>query len=141
MLRLGLRDGQGRLVVGDKPFFPVGMYEVAIPEIRSVPRESFNVVADPYWAQGPQTTPSYLKAAGESGFFLVAGLPSEQVHAKDDRFIELDRRGQIANNAGGKLFISIHCNSTEQKPSSANGFEVYLLRPGRTEEAIRIAEF
>ncbi len=60
---------------------------------------------------------------------------------KDDTFIELYRRGKIANEAGGKLFISIHCNSTEKKPTSANGFEVYLLRPGRTEEAIRIAEF
>jgi N-acetylmuramoyl-L-alanine amidase len=59
---------------------------------------------------------------------------------KTDRFVELFRRGQIANEAGGKLFISIHCNSTEKKPSNANGFEIYLLRPGRTEDAIRIAE-
>ncbi|MDT8323492.1 MAG: N-acetylmuramoyl-L-alanine amidase [Bacteroidota bacterium] len=60
---------------------------------------------------------------------------------KDDTFIPLDKRGQIANAAEGKLFISIHCNSTEKKPSSAQGFEVYILRPGRTKEAIRIAEF
>lgn len=60
---------------------------------------------------------------------------------KDDSFIPLDKRGQIANAAEGKLFVSIHCNSTEKKPSSARGFEVYILRPGRTEEAIRIAEF
>jgi N-acetylmuramoyl-L-alanine amidase len=59
---------------------------------------------------------------------------------KDDRFVELDRRGQIANEAGGKLFISIHANSLPRKPSRTRGFEVYLLRPGRTEEAIAIAE-
>jgi N-acetylmuramoyl-L-alanine amidase len=58
---------------------------------------------------------------------------------KTDKFIELYRRGQIANEAGGKLFISIHCNATPQKPSNARGFEVYLLRPGRTKEAITIA--
>src|SRR5512140_250079 len=58
----------------------------------------------------------------------------------DDRFIELDRRGQIANEADGKLFISIHCNSLKRKPNPTRGFEVYLLRPGRTEEAIAIAE-
>ncbi|MGA7722479.1 MAG: N-acetylmuramoyl-L-alanine amidase [Ignavibacteriaceae bacterium] len=58
---------------------------------------------------------------------------------KSDKFIELYRRGQIANEAGGKLFISIHCNATPQKPSNANGTEVYLLRPGRTKEAISIA--
>jgi N-acetylmuramoyl-L-alanine amidase len=59
---------------------------------------------------------------------------------KDDTFIELYRRTQIANEAGGKLFVSIHCNSTERKPSSQNGFEIYLLRPGRTAEAVAIAE-
>jgi N-acetylmuramoyl-L-alanine amidase len=59
---------------------------------------------------------------------------------KDDSFVELQRRGQIANEANGKLFISIHCNSLRRKPSSTRGFEVYLLRPGRTEEAIEIAE-
>ncbi len=59
---------------------------------------------------------------------------------KTDRFIELYRRGQIANEAEGKLFVSIHCNSSERKPSSNNGFEIYLLRPGKTEAALHIAE-
>jgi N-acetylmuramoyl-L-alanine amidase len=57
-----------------------------------------------------------------------------------DEFVELYRRGQIANEAGGKLFISVHANSTRRKPAPQRGFEIYLLRPGRTEEAIRIAE-
>ncbi len=59
---------------------------------------------------------------------------------KTDTFVELYRRTQIANEAGGKLFISIHCNATERKPSSVSGFEIYLLRPGKEESAIRIAE-
>ncbi len=59
---------------------------------------------------------------------------------KTDEFVELYKRGKIANEAGGKLFISIHCNSTETKDNGYRGFEVYLLRPGRTKEAIRIAE-
>ena len=79
---------KGQLSLGDKPLFPVGIYEVAIPEIRSVPREAFNVIGDPYWAQGPQTTPEYLKAARKNGFFLIAGFPFEQVRAKDTKFIE-----------------------------------------------------
>jgi len=58
---------------------------------------------------------------------------------KTDRFVELYRRGQIANESGGKLFISIHCNSMPKKPSKANGFEIYLLRPEKTERAIEIA--
>ena len=59
---------------------------------------------------------------------------------KTDRFIELYRRGQIANENQGKLFISVHCNSLERKPSPTNGFEIYLLRPGKTEDAIKIAQ-
>lgn len=58
----------------------------------------------------------------------------------DDHFVELYKRGKIANENNGKLFISIHCNSAPKKKSDPNGFEVYLLRPGRTEEAIGIAE-
>lgn len=57
-----------------------------------------------------------------------------------DEFVDLYKRGKIANEHDGKLFISIHCNSTRKKPTDANGTEVYLLRPGRTQEAISIAE-
>ena len=57
----------------------------------------------------------------------------------NDTFVELYKRGKIANEKGGKLFISIHCNSTPKRPTDASGFEVYLLRPGRTQEAIQIA--
>ncbi len=83
-----------------------------------------------------------LGIALKLGEMIERGLPEVKVvyTRKTDRFIELYRRGQIANEAGGKLFISIHCNSTEKKPSNAKGFEIYLLRPGKTEEAIRIAE-
>jgi N-acetylmuramoyl-L-alanine amidase len=56
-----------------------------------------------------------------------------------DKFVELYKRTQIANEASGKLFISIHCNSIAHKPSRMNGFEIYLLRPNRTEEAVAIA--
>jgi N-acetylmuramoyl-L-alanine amidase len=58
----------------------------------------------------------------------------------DDKFVELYKRGKIANDNNGKLFISIHCNSTPKKNSNASGFEVYLLRPGKTQDAIEIAE-
>ncbi len=57
----------------------------------------------------------------------------------DDSFPELYRRGQIANEAGGKLFISIHCNSMPRKPHPMNGFEIYLLKPSRTADAVAVA--
>lgn len=58
----------------------------------------------------------------------------------DDTFIELYRRGHIANQYKGKLFISIHCNSMPTKPHQANGCESYILRSGRNSEAVRVAE-
>ena len=76
------------------------------------------------------------------GALLEEELPGTKIvyTRSNDAFVELDRRGQIANESGGKLFISIHCNSTPKKPSDANGFEVYILRPGRNEDAVRVAE-
>ncbi|MEN3026613.1 MAG: N-acetylmuramoyl-L-alanine amidase [Chlorobiota bacterium] len=58
----------------------------------------------------------------------------------DDRFVPLYRRGQIANEHRGKVFISLHCNAAPEKPHPASGIETYVLRPSRTLEAIRVAE-
>ncbi|BFN36151.1 N-acetylmuramoyl-L-alanine amidase [Fidelibacter multiformis] len=57
---------------------------------------------------------------------------------KTDVFIPLHQRPKIANNANGKLFISIHCNSHDNR--RASGSETFLLAPRLTEEAIKIAE-
>lgn len=84
-----------------------------------------------------------LAIALKLGKLIEDNMPEVKVvyTRKTDTFIDLYKRGKIANEHNGKLFISIHCNSTPQKPTDANGFEVYLLRPGRTKEAISIAEF
>lgn len=76
------------------------------------------------------------------GKLIEQNLPEVKVvyTRKTDNFVELYKRGKIANENNGKLFISIHCNSTANKKSNASGFEVYLLRPGRTDDAIAIAE-
>jgi N-acetylmuramoyl-L-alanine amidase len=83
-----------------------------------------------------------LAIALRLGKLLETNLPNVNVvyTRKTDTFVELFRRGQIANQNGGKLFISIHCNSMPHKPNPADGFEIYLLRPGKTENALRIAE-
>jgi N-acetylmuramoyl-L-alanine amidase len=83
-----------------------------------------------------------LAIAVKLGEIMKEEMPDVEVvyTRKNDTFIDLYKRGKIANENNGKLFISIHCNSTKKKPSDASGAEVYLLRPGRTEEAIEIAE-
>ena len=83
-----------------------------------------------------------LAIALKLGRLIEHNLPDVKVvyTRTTDQFIELYRRGQIANQAGGKLFISIHCNSRAHKPNPTNGYEIYLLRPGKTESALRIAE-
>ncbi|MBI5475349.1 MAG: N-acetylmuramoyl-L-alanine amidase [Ignavibacteriales bacterium] len=83
-----------------------------------------------------------LPIALKLGALIEKNLPGVDVvyTRKTDTFVELYRRGQIANQTGGKLFISIHCNSMPRKKSTETGFEIYLLRPGKTENALRIAE-
>jgi N-acetylmuramoyl-L-alanine amidase len=52
-----------------------------------------------------------------------------------DEFIEVKRRGQIANEEKGNLFISIHCNAKKNEENDKNGFEIYLLDIARYDEA------
>ncbi len=84
-----------------------------------------------------------LKVGLKLGELIEKRIPDLNVvyTRKTDKFVELYKRGKIANENNGKLFISIHMNAVRKKPSSARGFEVYLLRPGRTKKAIEIAEF
>ncbi|MGE5680927.1 MAG: N-acetylmuramoyl-L-alanine amidase [Bacillota bacterium] len=83
-----------------------------------------------------------LAIALKLGEIIQENMPEVKViyTRSTDKFVELYKRGKIANEKNGNLFISVHCNSTPAKPTSANGFEIYLLRPGRTKEAISIAE-
>jgi len=82
-----------------------------------------------------------LAVATELARRVRAGMPGVTVvmTRTDDRFVELYRRGQLANERQGRLFLSIHCNSMPGMPHPASGFECYVLRPGRTDDAARVA--
>lgn len=54
-----------------------------------------------------------------------------------DKFVALAERTSIANKSGGKLFISLHCNSAKQR--KAQGMETYFLAPSKTERATEVA--
>jgi N-acetylmuramoyl-L-alanine amidase len=75
------------------------------------------------------------------GELIESEIPGVKVvyTRKTDKFIELYRRGEIANENKGKLFICVHCNSTPKKPTKAGGMETYILRPGKTDAAIKVA--
>jgi N-acetylmuramoyl-L-alanine amidase len=59
---------------------------------------------------------------------------------EDDRLLSLTQRTEIANEMGGDLFISIHCNSWFSEETG--GFEAYFLSPAKTEydRAVAAAE-
>ncbi|CAN5425155.1 hypothetical protein BH10BAC6_BH10BAC6_04620 [soil metagenome] len=82
-----------------------------------------------------------LSIAKKLRALLQAAMPTTKVvmTRDDDTFVELYRRTQIANESNGKLFISIHCNSMPTKPHPAHGCETYILRPGRNDDAARLA--
>jgi len=56
----------------------------------------------------------------------------------EDVFIPLWKRTKIANESNGKLFISIHANSNPNR--RIRGFETYILRTGKTQDALDVAQ-
>jgi N-acetylmuramoyl-L-alanine amidase len=58
---------------------------------------------------------------------------------EDDRLLSLTHRTEIANEAGGDLFVSIHCNSWFSERSG--GFEAYFLSPARSESERALARY
>jgi len=81
-----------------------------------------------------------LDIAKKLGSMLERNLGINVIYTREeDVFIPLWRRTKIANNAGGKLFISLHVNSTSKSPNT-KGYETYLLRPGKTDEAIEVVK-
>ena len=56
---------------------------------------------------------------------------------EEDVFVPLLNRTKMANEANGKLFVSIHANANKNR--KIQGFETFLLRPGKSEDAIEVA--
>lgn len=79
-----------------------------------------------------------LSVAKKLGAYINQHLPDVQVvyTREDDRFIELEERGRIANRARGDLFVSIHTNSARNR--QAYGAEVFFLGTARTESALEV---
>jgi len=81
-----------------------------------------------------------LDIVRQLGKMLERNLDVKVIYTRNnDTFIPLWKRTQIANNSGGDIFISVHANSTT-KSSKIKGFETFLLRVGKTEDAIEVAQ-
>ncbi len=81
-----------------------------------------------------------LDIAKKLGKMVRKNMGAKVIYTRDeDVFVPLWKRTKIANESNGKVFLSIHVNSTG-KNRSARGFETYLLRPGKTEDAIEVAK-
>lgn len=74
------------------------------------------------------------------GALINAQYPDiEIIYTRDkDEFIELNKRADIANKAKADLFISIHCNSTDEA-SGASGTETYVLGNHRKDDNFEVA--
>ena len=80
-----------------------------------------------------------LPVALKVGQYLEELLGLNVVYTRrDDRFITLRNRGKIANDAGGKLFISIHANAARNR--TGHGTETYFLGMHKTDAAQDVME-
>ena len=80
-----------------------------------------------------------LDVAHKLGDYVENRLDINVVYTrKDDRFIPLEERGHMANEAGAKLFISLHVNAA--RAHAAHGTETYFLGPSKTEAAEKVME-
>lgn len=80
-----------------------------------------------------------LNIVRDLGTFIRLNWPDVKVvyTRKEDKFIPLHERGKIANQNGGKLFISVHCNASSSR--SARGSEVYILGAHKTRASLDVA--
>jgi N-acetylmuramoyl-L-alanine amidase len=56
-----------------------------------------------------------------------------------DKYVSLEERARIANEAGADLFISIHANASPKK--KVRGWNVFFLAPARNDSARAVAQF
>ncbi len=110
--------------------------------------EAFTVVLDPgHGGKDPGANYSGIKekevnlaVALKLGKLISDKCPDVKVvyTRKTDVFVELDERGKIANKAGANLFISLHADAIDGKPS-VNGASTYIMGMDKTENNLREA--
>ncbi|MGI6134148.1 MULTISPECIES: N-acetylmuramoyl-L-alanine amidase family protein [Petrimonas] len=59
---------------------------------------------------------------------------------ESDKFVELNRRAEIANKAKADLFISLHCNALDRRKRSPQGVETFVLGLHRSKDNLDVAK-
>ena len=91
-------------------------------------------------ASGVKEKDINLAVALKLGYYLESILKVNVVFTRtDDSFVELEERGHIANEAGAKLFISIHANAAPYS-KKVHGTETYILGMSRSDKAREVME-
>ena len=136
------------IVLGVLSFFYTGIFYV--PKLQAQDK-AFTVVIDPGHGgkdTGTTGTKRY-KNKFEKDIVLAVALEVKKIMQKElpevktlltrdkDVFIELNKRGEIANKAKADLFISIHANSASYK---AKGTETYVLGIHRNKTNLAVAK-
>ena len=57
-----------------------------------------------------------------------------------DRFVELNKRAEIANKAKADLYISLHCNALDRRKRSPQGVETFVLGLHRSKDNLDVAK-
>jgi N-acetylmuramoyl-L-alanine amidase len=90
-------------------------------------------------ADGTREKDIVLDIALKVGKYVEENLDVNVVYTReDDRFIPLEGRGHLANEAGGKLFVSIHANAAPDR--RARGTETYFLGLHKSDAARQVME-
>jgi len=80
-----------------------------------------------------------LDLAQKIGNLIETNTNIEVIYTrKSDQFVPLWKRTEIANKTGGDLFLSLHINACNTP--RVQGTEIFLLRPGKAKDAIRVAK-
>ncbi len=82
-----------------------------------------------------------LSVALKLGALIERNLPDVQVlyTRKTDEFIELARRGEMANQAGADLFVSIHVNAVDPGRRAPSGALTLVMGQGHEDRNLDVA--
>lgn len=127
----------------------LSVFPVAVQPIFAQ-KGKFTVVIDP--GHGGKDPGAIGSTAKEKDIVLSVGLKLGKLieqnfsdvevifTRKNDRFVELNKRAEIANKAHADLFISLHCNALDRRRTSPQGVETFVLGLHRSKDNLDVAK-